>query len=83
MQPVLTAHARARMQQRGIAPEALEELLDLGRETFDHRGHATILYFGAEARRRLGRRRARLYAVLSHDGEVITVGWRRRRIARS
>lgn len=83
MEPALTAHARARMQQRGIAPEALEELLDLGREAFDHRGHAIIVYFGADERRRLGRRRARLYAVLSADGQVITVGWRRRRIARS
>lgn len=57
----LTAHARTRIEQRAIAPEALDELFDWGREAFDHR---TILYFGADARRRLGRHRARFYAVL-------------------
>lgn len=82
MELALTAHARARMQQRGIAPAALAELLDLGREAFDHRGQATIVYFGADVRRRLGKRRARLYAVLAHDGRVITVGWRKRRLPR-
>ncbi len=91
MAPDLTRHAQARMQQRGIAPEALERLLEFGREAFDHRGHAVVLYFDKKARRRLSRaepgrkdleRLARMYAVLLDAGAVITVGHRSRRIAR-
>jgi hypothetical protein len=87
----LTGHARARMQQRGIRAEALDCLLEFGREAFDHRGHAVILYLDKRARRRLARtqpgrkdveRLARCYAVLSREGEVITVGHRYRRIGR-
>lgn len=88
----MTAHARARMQQRGIAPEALEHLLAFGREAHDHRG-AVLVYFDKAARRRLAReagdearsllpRLRRLYAVLSGQGEVVTVGHRYRRIDR-
>ena len=78
MDPAVTRHARTRMQQRGIAPEALEELFEHGREVFDHHGHATILYFDKAAR--LGR--ATLYAVVSGDGQVVTVGHRYRRFGR-
>lgn len=88
----VTAHARARMQQRGIAAEALEHLLAFGREAHDHRG-AVLVYFDKAARRRLAReagdearrllpRVQRLYAVLSGHGEVVTVGHRYRRIDR-
>lgn len=86
----LTTHARARMQQRGIDAEALDCILDYGREAFDHRGHV-VLYFDKSARRRLARaatgrkdleRLARCYAVLSPQGEVVTVGHRHRRIHR-
>lgn len=38
MHAPLTAHARVRMQQRGIPPAALDVLLDWGREAHDHRG---------------------------------------------
>jgi len=90
----LTDHARARMRQRGIDAEALERLLEFGREAFDHRGHATIVYFDKAARRRLERqadsadrkqvqRISRMYAVLSNNGKVVTVGHRDRRIARN
>ena len=34
----LTSHARARMQQRGIASDALDMLLSYGREAHDHHG---------------------------------------------
>jgi len=90
MEPALTRHARARMQQRAIRPDALEYLLEFGREAFDHRG-AVVLYFDKAARRRLQHaaprakdleRLARCYAVLSTEGDVITVGHRHRRIAR-
>ena len=90
MQPALTRHAQARMQQRAIRVAALEHLLDFGREAFDHHG-GVVLYFDKAARRRLSRavpgvkdleRLARCYAVLSPAGEVITVGHRSRRINR-
>ncbi|HEX5130186.1 MAG TPA: DUF4258 domain-containing protein [Usitatibacter sp.] len=50
----LTAHARSRMKQRGIRPEAVECLLDFGRDSFDHRG-GVVLYLDKAARRRLAR----------------------------
>ena len=90
MQPALTRHAQARMQQRAIRAEVLDRLLEFGREAFDHRGCVT-LYFDKAARRRLARvapgdkdveRLARCYAVLSPGGEVITVGHRDKRINR-
>ncbi|TAK52680.1 MAG: DUF4258 domain-containing protein [Betaproteobacteria bacterium] len=91
MEPAVTRHAQARMQQRAIRADALERLLEFGRETFDHRG-GVVLYFDKAARRRLSRtgfgtkdleRLARCYAVLSPGGEVMTVGHRFRRIART
>ena len=89
----LTSHARARMQQRGIASDALEHLLEFGREAHDHRG-AMLVYFDKAARRRLQHeaggearqllpRVQRLYAVISESGEVVTVGHRYRRIPRN
>lgn len=91
MAVLLTTHARARMQQRGIEPEALECLLEYGREAFDHRG-GVILYLDKAARRRIAREEGRtlrprhrldVYAVLGDDGRVRTVGHRYRRIKRS
>lgn len=89
----LTQHARMRMQQRGIPPEAVEDLLDYGRAAHDHRG-AEIVFFDKAARRRLARehggrldeRGAKLtqtYAVLAADGSVRTIGWRYKRIRRN
>lgn len=88
----LTRHARARMQQRGITPSALGQLLDWGREAHAGDG-STLVYFDKPARKRMaielsGCRRPeldclrKLYAVLSSDGEVVTVGYRYRRIGR-
>lgn len=89
--PLLTHHARARMQQRGIRAAALEALLAYGRVAHDHQG-GEIVFFDKAARARLARadpagaceaaRLARTYAVLGSDGEVITVGHRYRRIPR-
>jgi len=86
MHSPLTAHARARMQQRGISPVALELLLDFGRETHDHRG-CRIVRFDKRSRRRvmraLGPERYRqlersfnAYAVVAADDAVVTVGQR-------
>jgi hypothetical protein len=88
MHSPLTAHARARMQQRGISPDALELLLDFGRETHDHRG-CRIVRFDKRSRRHalraLGPERCRqlercfnAYAVVAEDDAVVTVGHRLR-----
>lgn len=86
-----TEHARARMQQRGIAPAAIEILLSYGRSSHDHRG-CELVYFDKAARARLVRedpaaarqaaRLCRTYAVVGADGAVVTVGHRYRRIAK-
>jgi hypothetical protein len=88
---ILTPHARTRMQQRGIRPEALEALLDFGRVRYLHQGGREILFFDKKARTRLARanpdaareaeRLTRTYAIVGSNGVVITVGHRYRRVA--
>lgn len=87
----LTAHARARMQQRGISAAALDALLDFGRTTRAGRGRE-LVFFDRKAREHLERAKAlaageatrvcNSYAIIGSDGKVITVGHRFRRIAR-
>lgn len=90
MRAAITRHAQARMQQRAIRADALECLLEYGREAFDHRG-GVILYLDKAARRRIARdgalgqsasKKLDLYAILGDDGRVRTVGHRYRRILR-
>jgi len=88
---LVTRHARARMQQRGIRPEVLEALLDYGREVHAG-GGCDLVFFDKRARARLARENAALaadtervcnsYAIVASDGAVITVGHRHRRIPR-
>jgi hypothetical protein len=88
---LLTNHARARMQQRGIRPQMLEALLDYGREVHVDRGR-DLVFFDKRARARLAKgnpaaaaeaeRICNSYAILGSDGMVITVGHRYRRIPR-
>ena len=86
----MTQHAQARLQQRGIPHDVVENLLDYGREEHDHRG-SCILYFDRQAREQLRRTYGAqsykrieshlgTYAVLADSGEIITVGHRTRRI---
>lgn len=49
-----SAHAAARMQQRGIREDVVDLLLRYGREEHDHRG-GTIVYFDKVARARMAR----------------------------
>ncbi len=92
MVPGLTIHARTRMQQRGIPEAALDALLDFGRAKHDHRG-AEVVYFDKRARSLLLRARGEAalrgldrhlgtYAVVGGDGEIRTVGHRKRRFNR-
>jgi len=87
---ILTHHARARMQQRGIPRDVLDQLLTFGSERHDHRG-GTILIMDKAARRRLRTageagarscmdRLRRAYAVVGRDGGVVTVGHRFKRL---
>lgn len=77
---LLTNHARARMQQRGIRPEILGALLDYGREVHVDGGR-DLVFFDKRARSRLAKS-GNSYAILGSDGMVITVGHRYRRIPR-
>src|ERR1043166_8477096 len=87
-----STHALTRMQQRGIGEGALDLLFRYGREQHDHHG-GTILYFDKAARERITREldrealvalraQLRIYAVLGHTGNVITVGHRVERARR-
>ena len=94
---LLSHHARARMQQRGISAATVEALLDFGREVHAGRG-CDLVFFDKRARARLAKgsgpesdKRSvtrgsdlppNLYAILASDGTVITVGHRFRRIPR-
>ena len=88
---LITPHARARMQQRGIRPEALEALLDFGRAIPAGRGR-DLVFFDRKARRKLveqhpeaaaeAARITKCYAIVGSDGALVTVGHRYRRIPR-
>ena len=88
---LLTRHARARMQQRGISAADLDALLNFGRFV-PAGGGCDVVFFDKRARERLSRagvispseaeRICRSYAIVESDGAVITVGHRFRRIPR-
>jgi hypothetical protein len=78
------------LQQRGLPPLIVDWLHTYGKEHHDHHG-ATILYFDRHARRRLERAVGRspvrcmerwldAYAVVGGDGQLITTGYRYRRL---
>jgi len=90
MNPVrYSDHARVRMQQRGIRPEVVETLLELGETEHDHHG-GTIYYLSKAVINRVKSRSLRrtleegrkVYAVVTQDRAVVTVGHRTRRIRR-
>ncbi len=92
MGPIVSRHAQARMQQRGIARAAVDHLLEFGREHHDHHG-AIIMMLDRAAIQRIARSGAArggqlealrgLYAVVATDGCVRTVGHRTRRLRRA
>jgi hypothetical protein len=88
----MTHHAQTRLQQRGIPPTVVENLLDFGHETHSHH-RSLIVYFDRRARQQLRRQIGMesykriepyldAYAVVADSGEIITVGHRTRRINR-
>ena len=88
---LLSHHARARMQQRGISAATVDALLDFGRTARAGSG-CEIVFFDKRARARLARanlaaaaeaeRICKSYAIVGSAGAVITVGHRYRRIPR-
>lgn len=78
----ISAHARRRMQQRGVSDEQLRELLTNGR--IKHQAGGQLVYLDRDGRRSLGEegeKLARLYAVLDAEGAtVVTVGYRTRNL---
>lgn len=89
---MITPHAQARMQQRGIPPGILDLLLSYGSVEHDHHG-AEVYHFDEAAIRRLqhdiGREPVRrmheylnAYAVYGTDGTLVTTGHRYQRIRR-
>jgi hypothetical protein len=86
-----TAHARARLQQRSVPREVVELLYSYGDEARTHNGY--ILYCSKRSRARIARSR-RLnerpeiwrylgcYLVEGDGGQVVTVGYRYKRIRR-
>lgn len=87
----LTKHARARVQQRGIAPFVLDLLVRYGTSERADDG-ASLYHFDKQSRRRVEayvgglsrhlREDLDVYAILSSDGQVITAGHRQRRVQR-
>ena len=86
----VTHHAVARMQQRAVRPEIVDFLLDYGRCEHHQRG-ALLYYLDKRGRQRLQKVAGRdtyrrlehaldAYAVVSSDGELVTVGHRYKRI---
>jgi hypothetical protein len=88
----VSQHAQARMQQRGITPGLLQLLAAYGDKAHDHHG-GQLRYFSKAARRRLLAHEGAavyraieskldVYAVITLDGCVVTVGRRDKRITR-
>ena len=92
-QPVrLSPHAAVRMQQRGVRSELLQHLLHYGRRSYDHLGGQIVLFDERALNRlsrsepvetvQLARDHRDVYAVVSGDGCVVTVGHRFKRVLR-
>lgn len=90
---MMSKHASARRQQRAIPPILIDMLFDFGKCESAQRG-TDLLYFDragkAQARAELQRNKStqfdhclNAYVVVSHDGNIITVGHLAKRINRN
>jgi len=90
MDVMLSQHAKVRMQQRAISEDMLESLLDFGQIKFNGQG-TEILTFPKRVVKHLKKeldhkvfmkieRHLNLYAIMSSDGELITTGYRTKRL---
>ena len=90
MNVTVSHHAQIRMQQRAITADMLESLLDFGQLKFNGQG-TEILTFPKKVVKHLKKelnhkvfmkieRHLNLYAIMSSDGELITTGYRTKRL---
>ena len=90
MNVTVSHHAQIRMQQRAITADMLESLLDFGQVKFNGQG-TEILTFPKKIVKNLKKelnhkvfmkieRHLNLYAIMSSDGELITTGYRTKRL---
>jgi hypothetical protein len=90
MNVTVSHHAQIRMQQRAITADMLESLLDFGQVKFNVQG-TEILTFPKKVVKHLKKelnhkvfmkieRHLNLYAIMSSDGELITTGYRTKRL---
>ena len=90
MNVTVSHHAQIRMQQRAITADMLESLLDFGQVKFNGQG-TEILTFPKKVIKHLKKelnhkvfmkieRHLNLYAIMSSDGELITTGYRTKRL---
>jgi hypothetical protein len=90
MNVTVSHHAQIRMQQRAITADMVESLLDFGQVKFNGQG-TEILTFPKKVVKHLKKelnhkvfmkieRHLNLYAIMSSDGELITTGYRTKRL---
>ena len=90
MNVTVSHHAQIRMQQRAITADMLESILDFGQVKFNGQG-TEILTFPKKVVKHLKKelnhkvfmkieRHLNLYAIMSSDGELITTGYRTKRL---
>ena len=90
MNVTVSHHAQIRMQQRAISADMLESLLDFGQVKFNGQG-TEILTFPKKVVKNLKKelnhkvfmkieRHLNLYAIMSSGGELITTGYRTKRL---
>jgi len=85
-----TEHAKIRMQQRAISQTMLDTLFDYGKTRFNGNGTEIVTFPKAAVRRLKGslpkemfvaiERHLNLYAVISTSGDVVTAGYRTRKL---
>jgi hypothetical protein len=87
----LSHHGSTRCQQRGLSPLVTDCLLEFGEDVYDHNG-CVIRHFMKKSLRKIERAWGKepvgrlrhdqhdAYAVLTMDDNLVTAGWRRKRI---
>ena len=90
MEITVTEHAKIRMQQRAISAEMLDKLLEFGEIKFNGNG-TEIVTFPKRIVKKLKtelphrefvslEKHLKMYAVLTTDDELVTVGYRTRHL---
>jgi hypothetical protein len=88
MKVLVTHHAEVRMQQRAVTFNMLERLLEFGHTRFNGRGTAIVSFPKKSVKKLKAKlkhheyvsleKHLNLYAVVSLDDELLTVGYRTR-----